>query len=251
LNKLQKWSLTFVLVTILIWSAIGTEFNIIKLISLGDSIEFVINKWLPPDWSVFFPAVMAASTTLQIAILGTFLAIIIAIPLSFFAAYNTSPSRTIYNATRWVLNFFRSIPEIVLGLILVPSLGLGPFPAVVAIMIHNVGVLGKLIAELIEASDEGQQEAVKSVGARRVLVSLYGVLPQILPLIFSQYFYRLEVAVRTSLILGFIGGGGIGNMLYIDFKIFEYEAVAMEVIVIMLLVLIVDYLGTYVRKRVI
>lgn len=236
---------------IIIWSCYSTDFDPIKLLDLSNSIAFLTEKWLPPDWSILPMAFSAALMTLQIAVIGTFLAMIAALPLSFFAAYNTSPSLLVYNGTRWILNFFRSVPEIVLGLLLVPSLGLGPFPAVMAIAIHNVGVLGKLISELIEAAEEGPQEAVRSVGARRILVILYGILPQIAPNILSHYFYRLEVGVRASLILGFIGGGGIGNMLFIDFKIFNYTSVATEVLVIMALVLVVDYLGTFVRKKVI
>lgn len=251
MNKISKWSLTIMSAIIIIWSAIGTEFDLSKFLDLGNSVTFLFTKWLPPDFSILPLAIEAAVVTLQIAILGTFIAIIIAIPLSFLAAYNTSPSLVIYTGTRWLLNFFRSVPEIVLGLLLVPSLGLGPFPAVIAIAIHNIGVLGKLISELIEAADPGPQEAVASVGAPRLLVIFFGILPQIIPNILSNYFYRLEVGVRASLILGFIGGGGIGNMLFIDFKIFNYSFVATEVLVIMVLVLIVDYLGTFVRKRVI
>ncbi|RXT15503.1 phosphonate ABC transporter, permease protein PhnE [Ammoniphilus sp. CFH 90114] len=243
--------MTILSAIVIIWSAQGAQFDIRKFLDLGNSLVFLQTKWLPPDWSILPLAIKSAVVTLQIAILGTFLAMVVAIPLSFLAAYNTSPSKGLYNGTRWLLNFFRSVPEIVLGLLLVPSLGLGPFPAVVAIAIHNIGVLGKLISELIEAADPGPQEAVASVGVPRILVILYGILPQIVPNILSHYFYRLEVGVRASLILGFIGGGGIGNMLFIDFKIFNYQFVATEVIVIMGLVLLVDYLGTFVRKRVI
>ncbi|RKD24037.1 phosphonate ABC transporter, permease protein PhnE [Ammoniphilus oxalaticus] len=236
---------------LIIWSGYSTEFDFSKFLRLGKSVEFVWNKWLPIDWSIFPVALKSAIITLQIAILGTFIGMLIALPLSFLAAFNTAPSAYLYHLTRSILNFLRSVPEIVLGLILVPSLSLGPFPAVMAIAIHNIGVLGKLISELIEAADTGQQEAVTSVGASKLFVILYGILPQIIPNILSQYFYRLEVGVRASLILGFIGGGGIGNMLFIDFKVFNYQAVACEVLVIMLLVLIVDYVGTLVRKKVI
>lgn len=247
----MKWSLTLLSAIIIIWSAIETEFDLRKFLDIGNSIQFVRDKMFPLDWSVLLVSLKLALVTLQIAIMGTFIAMLFALPLSFLAAFNTSPSTFLYSATRWLLNFFRSVPEVVLGLILVASLGLGPFPAVMAIAIHNIGVLGKLISELIEAAEEGPQEAVASVGANKLLVILYGILPQIIPNILSHYFYRLEVGVRASLILGFIGGGGIGNKLFIDFKVFNYQAVATEVLVIIFLVLIVDYTGTLVRKKVI
>src|SRR5690606_29779930 len=127
----------------------------------------------------------------------------------------------------------RSVPELVLALVFIPTVGLGPLPAVLALILHNIGVLGKLIAELIEAADDGPQEAVKAMGGGRLLIAAYGILPSILPLVFSQYFYRLETAIRTTLILGVVGAGGIGQMLYNDFKQFMYQRVTFEVLLIM------------------
>lgn len=236
---------------ILIWSGYGVEFTFSAFFDFGKTIDFFQKQWWPPDFSNAKYALEASVITLQIAIMGTFLGLVFALPLSFLAAWNTAPSTWIYNMTRGVLNFFRSVPEIVFGLLFVPTFGLGPFPAVLAIALHNIGVLGKLISELIEASEEGQQEAVRSVGAKRMIVIIYGILPQIIPNVISHYFYRLEVGIRASLILGFIGGGGIGSMLFIDFKIANYQMVATEVLFIMLLVMLVDYIGAFIRKRVI
>lgn len=247
---MKKWSLVILSTTVLIWSAIGVEFDFRKFLDIQNTFDFIMRKWLPLDLSVIPLASLAAVTTLQIAILGTFIGLLFALPLSFLAAWNTTPHSIVYRTTRGLLNFLRSVPEIVFGLLFVPTFGLGPFPAVLAIMLHNIGVLGKLISELIEAADNGPQEAVKSVGASRLQVILYGIIPQIIPNILSQYFYRLEVAIRTSLILGFIGGGGIGNMLFIDFKVFNYPSVATEVLIIMILVMVVDAIGAIVRKKV-
>jgi phosphonate transport system permease protein len=136
-------------------------------------------------------------------------------------------------------------------LILLTTLGLGPFPAVIAIMFHNVGVFGKLISELIEAADPGPQEAMKAVGSKTWIANLFSILPQIWPNVLSQFFYRFEVAIRTSLILGFIGGGGIGQRLFNDFKTFQYSSVSLDVLIIMIMVIIIDFLASSVRKRII
>ncbi len=152
---------------------------------------------------------------------------------------------------RGLFSFLRSIPDIVIGLVLVMAIGLGPFPAVIAIMLHNIGVLGKLVSELIEAADKGPQEAVQSLGLGRSMVALYGILPQIWPNVLSHFFYRFEVAIRTSLILGFIGAGGIGQLLFNSFRIFNYKEVMLYVLFIMALVIIVDLIGSYVRNRII
>ncbi len=199
------------------------------------------------DWQT---ALRAMVDTLEIAVFSTLAAAALAFPLSFLAARNWTPSRWIYDSIRFLINLFRSIPELVLALVFIPTLGLGPMPAVMALIIHNIGVFGKLISETIEASDDGPQEAVKALGGTRLLVAVYGIVPQILPLVLSHYFYRLEVAIRTTLILGIVGAGGLGQMLYNDFKQFMYQKVTFEVVLIMVLVTGVDYLGALIRKRV-
>lgn len=247
---MNKYVLPAVLLALLVWSGIGVGFDLTLFTDLGRTVDFVKNQWFPLDWSDFGYAAEQTVVTLQIALFSTLIAAVVALPLSFFAARGISPFKTAYHSFRVGFNFLRSIPEIVLALIFVPTLGLNPMPAVMALVIHNIGVFGKMISEMIEAMDPGPQEAVKAAGGTRLLVALYGILPQMLPLVVSQYFYRLEVAIRTCLILGVVGAGGIGQLLYNDFKMFLYEKVAMEVVLIMILVTSVDYLGAYIRKRV-
>ncbi len=249
--RARRWLIVFTIIFILIWSAVGTETDVRKFSDIDSTVHFIATRWFPLDWSVLPKAVHQAMITLQIAITGTFWALVVALPAAFLAAWNTSPHPAIYHLVRAVLSFVRSVPEIVWALLFVPTIGLGPFGGVLAIFLHNIGVLGKLFSELVEAAEKGQQEAVISVGAKKVLVILFGIIPQIVPNMLSHYFYRLEVGVRTSLILGFIGAGGIGGMLFIDFNLQNYTSVGVEVLVIMALVVFVDYLGAYVRSRVI
>ncbi|MDQ0339868.1 phosphonate transport system permease protein [Caldalkalibacillus uzonensis] len=234
-----------------VWSAVGTGFNLPKLIDSLWRFKEIFDLWFPPNWERSGSAFNAILMTLQMAFLGTFLALFIVLPLSFLAAANTSPNSLLYQLTRGIFSFLRSIPDIVIGLILVMAIGPGPFPAVMAILLHNIGVLGKLIAELVEASDKGPQEAVRSVGLGRAMVALYGILPQIIPNVLSHYFYRFEVAIRSSVILGFLGGGGIGQLLFNSFRTFQYADVTTYVIFVMLLVILVDMVGGLIRQRVI
>ncbi|MCP8616227.1 phosphonate ABC transporter, permease protein PhnE [Salirhabdus salicampi] len=227
-----------------------TEFNLAKFRDFQNMVDFIA-RWFPMDFSKLHLMVRDSLDTLAMAFLGSFLGLIIAVPVSFFAAKNTSHSFTLFHFSRFSLSFVRSVPEIVIGLILLTTLGLGPFPAVIAIMIHNIGVLGKLISELIEAADPGPQEAVKAVGTKKWFAYLFSILPQIWPNVLSHYFYRFEVAIRTSLILGFIGGGGIGQRLFNDFKTFDYPSVSLDVLLIMILVIAVDLFGSYVRNKII
>lgn len=243
--------ITVILLAIFIYISMRlTEFDLSKFKDFRNMIDF-LSQWFPVDTSNLPRMLEDTILTLAMAFLGSLFGLIIAIPISFLAAWNTAPSKFLFHFTRFTLSFVRSIPEIVFGLILLTTLGLGPFPAVLAMMLHNIGVLGKLIAELVEASDPGPQEAMKAVGERNWFANLFSILPQIWPNVLSNYFYRFEVAIRTSLILGFIGGGGIGQRLFNDFKTFQYPSVALDVLLIMIIVIAVDLFGSYVRKKVI
>jgi phosphonate transport system permease protein len=242
---------SFLLLLLVIWSAIATEFSLERLLNSGQYWAQIYERWFPPNWEMAERAFTASLLTLQMAFLGSFVALIIVLPFCFFAAKNTTPNVLLFQVTRAAFSFLRSVPDIVIGLILVMAIGLGPFPAVLAILLHNIGVLGKLISELIEAADKGPQEAVQSLGLGRSMVAIYGIVPQILPNVLSHFFYRFEVAIRTSLILGFIGGGGIGQLLFNAFRTWDYHSVMLYVIFIMGLVILVDLLGSYVRNRVI
>lgn len=248
MNK-RTWWIMLVLLALHGWAAVGTEFSLSKLARLGNSIQ-LLRRWWPPDWSLLGPTASAALVTLQIALMGTTIAVLIALPLAFLAARNTSPSPWMYNAVRSFLTALRGIPEIVIALVLVPTVGLGPFPGVMALLIHNIGVLGKMISELIESAPVGPQEAVVATGGSRAHVRLFGILPQIMPDTLSQAFYRLEVNVRASLVLGFIGAGGLGHELFLSFRIMRYQEVIVQVAAILIMISLVDYVSAFVRRRV-
>lgn len=228
----------------------ATEFDLSKFKDFRNMIDF-LSHWFPLNTEILPDMTLESLDTLAMAFLGSFLGLVLALPLSFLAARNTSRFRSFYGVMRVGLSFLRSVPEIVFGLIFLTALGLGPFPAVIAIILHNIGVLGKLISELIEAADDGPQDAMKSVGASRWIGNLFSILPQIWPNVLSHFFYRFEVAIRTSLILGFIGGGGIGQQLFIHFKTFQYQSVAVDVLLIMIMVVVVDFVGGKIREMVI
>nr|WP_228027729.1 phosphonate ABC transporter, permease protein PhnE [Bacillus fonticola] len=245
----RRNAFTFIILTLFVYISMRlTEFDLTKFRDFRNMIDF-LSQWFPMDFTQLPLMLQDTLETLAMAFLGSFFGLLIAFPLSFAAARNTAPSPFLYHTSRVILSFVRSVPEIVFGLILLTTLGLGPFPAVLAIMFHNIGVLGKLVSELIEAADSGPQEAMKAVGAKSWLAHLFSVLPQIWPNVLSQYFYRFEVAIRTSLILGFIGGGGIGQRLFNDFKTFQYSSVSLDVLIIMIMVVIVDFFGSYVRNK--
>ena len=232
---------------LMVWSVRVTEFDLRKFSEFSNMVDFLSN-WFPMNTSVIPKMLKASLVTLGMAFLGSFVGLLVALPVSLLAAKNTAGR--FYGAVRIILSFVRSIPEIVLGLMFLTVVGPGPFAATIAIIVHNTSVLSKLIAELIEAADKGPQEAMKAVGARPLTGALFSIFPQIWPNVLSHYFYRFEVAIRTSLILGLVGGGGIGQQLFIHFKTFQYSTVAIDVLIIMVIVIVVDFLGSRVRQHV-
>jgi phosphonate transport system permease protein len=248
--KKREFLIFLIIVVLVTYSMRLTEFDLSKFQDFANMGDF-LSKWFPMNTESLPYLFTESLLTISIAFLGSLFGLIIGLPLSFLAARNTSGHRIIFAATRFFLSFLRSVPEFVFGLILLTTLGLGPFPAVIAIVLHNIGVLGKLISELIEAADKGPMEAMSAVGAKRWIGNLFAILPQIWPNVLSQFFYRFEVAIRTSLILGLIGGGGIGQQLFIHFKTFQYQLVSVDVLLIMIMVILVDYIGGKIREKVI
>ena len=191
-----------------------------------------------------------AIETVQIALWGTLLGIVLALPVCFFAARNLSPYAWVFHGLRQVLNVMRGINEIILALIFVAAVGLGPFAGVLAIAIHGAGMLGKFFAEAIEEIDEGPLDALRAAGAGTLQRIVFGVLPQVLPTWIGVVLYRFETNIRVSTVLGMVGAGGIGFELISSMKLFAYEDTAACVIVILVLVLAADLLSSKLRAMI-
>lgn len=216
---------------------------------------------LPPDqararqrwWNNTFPQTVIGATleTVQMALAGTFLALIAAFPLGFLAARNTTPHPAVYYCVRGALNLVRTIPDLALGLLFVAAVGLGAFAGTLALAIHTATVLGKLLSESTENIDEGVVEAVRATGASYPQVLSFAVLPQILPDLISFTLYRLETNIRAASVLGLIGAGGIGYLMNTSFRTFQYQEAAAIVLVLIALVMLVDFLSSRLRNLVV
>lgn len=212
-------------------------------------VQFIKGMY-PMNWEILPDIVQQVWVTILCAWFGTFSATIIALPLSFFAARNIQNKNGIGNLVRLVFNLLRSIDVLIIALILVAAIGLGPLPGAIAICIHSIGSSGKLFTEAIENIDMGIVEAMESVGAKRALVLRFGVVPQITSIAISLFLYRLELNIRSSVILGIVGAGGIGFLLIDNIKQFQYRNVSMILFVIIILVMLLDWLSAYVRRKI-
>jgi len=189
--------------------------------------------------------------TLQMAIVGTIVSVVLAFPFGLLAARNTAPAAPVYHASRFVLNVIRAIPPLVWAIIFVAALGFGPFAGVVALGVGGLGVLGKLYSEAIEAINPRPVEAIRATGSGALQVFSFAVLPQALPLMVSYTLLDVEGNVRSATILGIVGAGGIGFELQASFSQFKFHEVLTILLEIVIMVSIIDRLSAFVRSRLI
>lgn len=243
---------------ILVFTYQGTEISPSGLASgLGDSWKFIFGSaerpgsgFFPPDfsrWSLFADQMFL---TVKMAVWGTVLSLVLALPLAFAGAQNVSPT-WLYQIARRVMDFLRGLNELVLALVFVAAVGLGPFPGILALALHTAGTLGKLLSESIEAVDPGQVEAVKATGASPLMVVLYGFWPQVVPHFASYILYRFEVNVRAATVLGLVGAGGIGFYLQEAMRSFDFKSTSAILMVILFTVFVVDFCSARLRQRLI
>ena len=208
------------------------------------------SRMFPPDLAHLALLQDATIETVQIAVWGTLIAILLSIPLALLGARNTSPHLLVFHSTRMFLNALRSINELVFALIFVAAVGLGPFAGVLAIALHATGMLAKFCAEEVEGVDRGPIEAMQATGAGRLQVILFGIVPQVVPAFVSYAVYRFDVSIRAATILGLVGAGGLGFSLIKTMKLFKYHETATCILVIFVLVLVSDWLCARVRARI-
>jgi phosphonate transport system permease protein len=207
-------------------------------------------RMFPPDLAHLALLRDATVETLQIAVWGTLIAIILSIPLALLGARNTTPHVLVFHLVRLLLNALRSINELVFALIFVAAVGLGPFAGVLAIALHATGMLAKFCAEEVEGVDRGPVEAMQATGAGRLQVILFGIVPQVVPAFVSYAVYRFDVSIRAATILGLVGAGGLGFSLIKTMKLFKYHETATCILVIFVLVFVSDWLCARIRSRI-
>lgn len=206
--------------------------------------------FLRPDFSDWRLLMAQMWLTIQIALWGTFIAVLLAIPLGLAAARNISPP-FIRQPVRRMMDLLRSVPDLVIGTIFVVAVGLGPFAGVMALALNTGGVLGKLFSEAVEAIDKGPVEGVRATGAAPLQEIVWGVLPQVAPLWTSYALYRFESNSRAATVLGLIGAGGIGQVLFDSLNSFAYSRVSAIGLVIVAAVTAIDMLSQTIRGRLI
>jgi phosphonate transport system permease protein len=242
---------TLMLAVALGWAAQVIELRPLELLRDIGNIAIFLKGYLHPSFTHVGMYAWQCVITICIALWGTVMAIAIAVPLGLLGARNIAPHPVLYHAARRIMDLFRAVNEFVFALMFVTAVGLGPFAGMLALGIHTGGVLGKLLSETVEAIDPGQVEGVVAVGAPRLHVIGFSVLPQVLPNFLSYILLRFESDIRSASVIGMVGGGGIGFYLWDTIRAFNDREAATVILLIVALVVCVDIISARIRRAVI
>ncbi len=249
-QKVTIFSITVVVVGI---CCVYMNFNPIGFFIEFHFVRDLLGEMFPPNYHIMADNASTGFSileTISMAFLGTLYGGVIAVAIAFLAASNTMPYKFVRTLAQFILSFTRVIPIIVVILIFVIAVGPGPFASVLSLVIITLGTFGKLSAEIIESAEPGPDEAIYSVGASRVQVIRYSIFPQILPAMIANLLYAFDVNMRAAIGLGIFGGGGIGFQLQMSKSVLHYKDVTALITIIIVLVILVEKLSDYLRRRI-
>jgi phosphonate transport system permease protein len=235
------------LLLILVASWKGADMRPMDLWRDSGNMSTYASEFFPPNFTQWKLYVSEMIITLQIAVWGTALAVVTAVPMALLASANIVPW-WIYQPMRRFMDGCRAINEMVFAMLFVVAVGLGPFAGVLALWVHTAGVLAKLFSEAVEAIDPQPVEGIRSTGASALHEIVYGVIPQVMPLWISYTLYRFESNVRSASVVGMVGAGGIGVVLWEIIRGFQYAETCAVMLIIIVTVSVIDLISARIRK---
>ena len=247
-TRARNWSIWLVLIALLIWSWGPVEMHkTAMLVTDWQNMAQFASGFLKPNFTEWRRYVLEMIETVQIALWATTLAVIIGIPFAILASSNVAP-QWIVQPVRRLMDSFRAIHEMIFALLFVVAVGLGPVAGVLALTIHNVGVVAKLFSEAVEAIDPRPVEGIRATGATRLQEVIFGIIPQVMPLWSSYALYRFDTNVRSATVLGIVGAGGVGQSLYENIHSFQYSDTSAIILIVIATIVLVDILSAFIRK---
>ena len=232
-----------------VFSLSGSGFSGRDLLHGIPNMFRLIGEMTPPDIGRLGSISKALLQTFQMALVGATIGITISFFLAILASRRNTPHRLVYYITRFIIAFCRSVPDLVWAVMFVASVGLGVFAGTLTIVVDTIGFCGRFFAEAMEEVDHGPEEALQTIGANRLDIVLSAIVPAAMPSFVNSSLFALEKAVRSSVVLGLVGAGGIGIELKVAMDMFEYQSAATIIICIFLLVIGVEQLSTYARNK--
>ena len=248
-QRIANWLMLLVVVALLAISFRGAHMDDVhKLFDNSSNTGTYLQEYLHPDFTDWKLYVQRMWETIEIAIWATALSIVLAVPLSFLCSRNIAPPWVV-QPMRALIALFRAFPDIVLGTAFLVAVGPNALAGVLALTINNAGTLAKLFSEAVEAIEVAPVEGVRATGGSRLQEILWGVIPQVGPLWTSFALYRFESNARSATVLGLIGAGGIGQLLFDNLNEFDYAKVSAIALIIVVAVTAIDILSQQIRKR--
>ncbi|UOQ87273.1 phosphonate ABC transporter, permease protein PhnE [Gracilibacillus salinarum] len=229
-------------------SSIKTESFIIDIFVKIPNVFGLISDFFPPDWGYVTQIWPKLFETIHMAIIASTVAVIVSIPFSLLTANNVTTNNVLYQVMRLILNFIRTIPDIILAVVFVGLFGIGAFSGIMALIIFSIGILVKLMSEVIEAIDMNPSEAIRASGGNSLQTISFAIVPQVLPQFISFSLYVFELNIRASLVLGYVGAGGIGQLLNKEMNFLNYPAVSSIIIIVFAVVVIIDMISAKLRE---
>ncbi|MFZ9358985.1 MAG: phosphonate ABC transporter, permease protein PhnE [Ilumatobacteraceae bacterium] len=245
------WAIFIGIVAATTWSWLYLDMTLLTLFGGFSDVGNLLAYMFPPLWDNFPEALRATIETIWMALIGTTLAVTLSIPLAFLAARNTTPHPIVFAVARGVITLTRAIPTLVLAAVFSISLGIGPFPGIVALGLHSIGMIGKLFTEAIENTDYAPREAVLSTGTGKWQTILSTIVPQISPSCIGTALYRLDINLRESAVLGFVGAGGVGFLIQTELRGLDYQRAISAVSVIFITITLIEIVSTRLRASII
>jgi phosphonate transport system permease protein len=240
----------FVVITVLSLSdQFGIGFDLGALIADLGRGAAIIGELLSPNWDFLPRTIRPMIETIQMAIVASVIGCAVAVPVAFLASRVTAPNALVLNLDRGVLSVIRAIPDILYALIFVAAIGVGPLPGIVALVLFNIGVVAKLLSETVDGVDRGPIEAAQASGSDRTQAVRWAVLPQVLPHYVAFSLYAFELNIRASTVIGIVGAGGIGQLLYTQYQFFAWSNVSVIIIELFAVVLVIELISISLRRR--
>lgn len=249
-QSLTRFAILLATLTVVVWAMRDIDIFWPWVWDAPNQIASLGRRMWPPDPSRLGDIGGALLETVHIATLATLLSVLMALPVAYIAAQNTTPNRAFLWLGRFILVSSRSVNTLIWALLFVAVFGPGVLAGILAIMFRSVGFVGKLLGEAIEEIDRRPVEAMQATGASKAKVIAYAIVPQVMPAFFAIVILRWDINVRESTVLGLVGAGGIGVILQGAIDTFAWPTVATILIAIILLVLIGEAITAVLRRRI-
>jgi phosphonate transport system permease protein len=231
-----------------VWCWLSLDIQAARIDGAWGRIGDFVAGLAPPDLTVMETVLRSTLETLQIAYVGTALSAVLSLGAGLLAAANLTPP-WVHQPVKWILGVMRGVPLILVALVFVVAIGFGPLAGILAIAFHATGMLGKFYAESLENADPATLEALESVGASWAQKIRFGALAEAAPDLVRDTLFRFELNFRESLVLGLVGAGGVGFYIQLYARAFQYDKVATLTVVVLLMVVLIEQISTWLRRR--